>query len=178
MNPALSLWAGVAVLGFAMVFSVPRRTLPGIMLLAIAAHLVRSFMLSVVGASLPLASLVAALGIGFTAAVLAPRTDRATPIYAFAPVIPLIPGTYMFTALQALMALTTIKGKDIDATVNTALVSTSTATLTVIALAVGTIAPGLIIGRQLARLGDVLPGTSYSEGRHRPDQGTEEEAVL
>ena len=39
MNWWMSLWAAPAVLGFAMVFSVPRRTLPGIVALAVAAHL-------------------------------------------------------------------------------------------------------------------------------------------
>ena len=87
MTWVLSLWAGLAVLGFAMVFSVPRRTLPGIVVLAIVAHLVRSLCLDL-GASLPLASFVAAILIGLTAAVVAPRTNEASPIYSFAPVIP------------------------------------------------------------------------------------------
>ena len=48
---ALAGAAALAVLGFAMVFSVPRRTLPGIIALAIVAHLVRSFFLDL-GAAL------------------------------------------------------------------------------------------------------------------------------
>ncbi len=105
MTWALSLWAGLAVLGFAMVFSVPRKTLPGIVALAIAAHLVRSLFLDQ-GAALPVASFAAAVLVGLTAAIVAPRTNQATPIYAFAPVIPLIPGTYMFDALTGVLDLT------------------------------------------------------------------------
>lgn len=173
MSYAISLWAGLAVLGFAMVFSVPRKTLPGIVVLAILAHLVRSVMLQAGGAGLPVASLTAALFVGITASIVAPRTDQATPIYAFAPVIPLIPGTYIFTALQAIIALTAADADaDVSATVNTALSSSATATLTVIALAVGTTAPGLLIGRQLARLGETLPS------RADRDEGTQDEAAL
>ena len=150
MTWALSLWAGLAVLGFAMVFSVPRKTLPGIVALAIAAHLVRSLFLDQ-GAALPVASFAAAVLVGLTAAIVAPRTNQATPIYAFAPVIPLIPGTYMFDALTGVLDLTSGQ-PDPSAIVDAVVVSGSIATLTVIALAVGTISPTLLVGRHLARL--------------------------
>jgi uncharacterized membrane protein YjjB (DUF3815 family) len=160
MTWALSLWAGVAVLGFAMVFSVPRRTLPGIVALAIMAHLARSLGLEL-GASLPLASFGAALLVGLTAAVFAPRTNQATPIYAFAPVIPLIPGTYMFDTLTGVLELTSGTQPNPSAIVDAAVVSGSIATLTVIALAVGTITPTLLVGRHIARL--VTGGPSEAE---------------
>lgn len=151
MTWALSLWAGLAVLGFAMVFSVPRRTLPGIVALAIAAHLVRTLFLEQ-GAALPVASFVAAVLVGLTAAIVAPRTNQATPIYAFAPVIPLIPGTYMFNALNGVLELTSGTLPNSSAIVDAVMMNGSIATLTVIALAVGTISPTLLVGHHLARL--------------------------
>jgi len=154
MNWWMSAWAGLAVLGFAMVFSVPRRTLPGIIVLAITAHLLRSFALEQ-GAALPLASFVAALFVGFTAAIVAPRTGQATSIYAFAPVVPLIPGTYMFEALSGLLELTTGDVADPSAVVDTAIIDTAIATLTIVALAVGTIGPTLVAGRRIARIAHV-----------------------
>ncbi len=143
---AMSLWAGLAVLGFALVFSVPRRTLPGIVALAVAAHLLRTLMQHA-GAGLPFASFVAAIAVGLTAAVISPRFDQATPIFAFAPVIPLIPGTYMFHGLADLMALTAGTTPDHpELIVADAAVNVATATLTIIALAVGTIGPTLLAG--------------------------------
>jgi uncharacterized membrane protein YjjB (DUF3815 family) len=147
----MSLWAGLAVLGFAMVFSVPRRTLPGIVLLSIAAHLLRSVFLEQ-GASLPAASLVAALFVGITAAIVAPRTGQAIPIYAFAPVIPLVPGVYMFDALTGLLDLTSTTGADAAAVVDVVFVDATIATLTIVALAVGAISPTLLLGRRIAQL--------------------------
>jgi len=152
MTWLMSLWAGVAVLGFAMVFSVPRRTLPGIVVLAVAAHLVRAVCLDR-GVALPLASFVAALFVGITAAIVAPRTGQATPIYAFAPVIPLVPGRIMFDTLSGVLALTTGREADPGRVVDEVVIAGSTATLTIIALAVGTISPTLLAGRRLARLG-------------------------
>ncbi len=152
MTWLMSLWAGVAVLGFAMVFSVPRRALPGIVVLAVAAHLVRTVGLEQ-GLGLPSASFLAAVFIGLTAALVAPRTGQATPIYAFAPVIPLIPGTYMFNALKGGLALAgSTAPADSALIVDEAIVAGSTATLTIIALAVGTIGPALLVGQRLARL--------------------------
>ncbi len=152
MSWVISLWAGLAVLGFAMVFSVPRRTLPGIVALAIGAHLVRSIALDQ-GAPLPLASLFAALAVGVTAAFVAPRTNQATPIYAFAPVIPLVPGTYMFRTLTGLLELSaTVKPAAASAIVDAAVIDGTVATLTIIALAVGAISPTLLAGGHIARL--------------------------
>lgn len=162
MTWALSLWAGLAVLGFAMVFSVPRRTLPGIVALAIVAHLVRTIALES-GAPLPSASFVAAVLVGLTAALIAPRTNQATPIYAFAPVIPLIPGTYMFDALTGILALTSSSEPDSAAIVDAAIVNGSIATLTIVALAVGTISPTLLVGRHLARLVRSRPTDSQAQ---------------
>lgn len=147
MNPLMSLWAGVAVLGFAMVFAVPRRTLPAIVALAVVAHLARSIV-QALGGSLPIASLAAALFIGVTAVVAAPRTHQAKPIYAFAPVIPLIPGTAMFTTLTGVLGLAGGSPDDPTALVDSVVVSGSTATLTIIALAVGSIGPTLMVGTQ------------------------------
>ncbi len=157
MNWWMSLWAGLAVLGFAMVFSVPRRTLPGIVLMAIGAHLVRSLCLHL-DLVLPLASFIAALWVGLTAAFVAPRTGQATPIYAFAPVIPLIPGTYLFDALSALLDLTEPGLADPGPIVDVAAADISIATLTIVALAVGAISPTLLVGRRIAKIvsgGDV-----------------------
>ncbi len=162
MTWLMSLWAGVAVLGFAMVFAVPRTTLPTIVTIAVLAHLVRSIGLEL-GATLPAASLVAALLVGFTAALLAPRQRQAVPIYAFAPVIPLIPGTYMFQTLSGLLDLTSGRTSQTSAIVEVVIVDASIATLTIIALAVGAISPTLLVGRHLARLGSAR-GSSRAQG--------------
>lgn len=151
MSYAISLWAGVAVMGFAMVFSVPRRTLPAIVVIAVLGHLVRSICLDL-GLALPAASFLAAIVVGLAAAILAPRQRDAVPIYAFAPAIPLIPGTFLFDALTGLLDLTTAQSPQTSAIVDAVLVDASIATLTIAALAVGTIGPTLLLGHRIARI--------------------------
>jgi uncharacterized membrane protein YjjB (DUF3815 family) len=121
------------------------------MALAVAAHLLRAVGLEQ-GMALPAASLVAALFVGVTAAVVAPRTGEATPIYAFAPVIPLVPGTAMFDSLIGLLDLAAGVGADTATSVDQVAVDATKATLTIIALAVGAISPTLVLGRRIARL--------------------------
>lgn len=147
MNPLMSLFAGVAALGFATVFSVPRRALLGIFTLAVVAHLMRAALLHE-GAVLPVASGVAALFVGLTAAVVAPQTRLATPIFAFAPVIPLLPGKYMFQALTGVLDLTE-NPRDASSLVDATAVDATIAMMTIIALAIGTIGPTLILGQRI-----------------------------
>ena len=160
MTWALSLWAGLAVLGFAMVFSVPRGRFQA------SSHW-RSWptwCAAWAWTSAPRFRWPASVLLcwwGSPRRVIAPRTDQATPIYAFAPVIPLIPGTYMFNALTGMLELTSGKEPNPSAIVDAAVMNGSIATLTVIALAVGAITPTLLVGRHLARL--VSSGPSEGE---------------
>jgi uncharacterized membrane protein YjjB (DUF3815 family) len=101
VNWWLSLWAAPAAIGFAVFFNVRRRALLPIALLAIAAHLLRT-LLTEVGWGLVAASFAGALLVGIVAYFLGPATDEASSVYAFAPVIPLVPGTLLFDGLRAL----------------------------------------------------------------------------
>lgn len=166
MNPLMSLWAALAVLGFAMVFAVPRRTLPAIMVLAVVAHLTRSIVQEL-GASLPIASFAAALLIGLTAVIASPRTHQAKPIYAIAPVIPLIPGTYMFNTLTGVLQLAGGSPDSPSFVVDSVVVNGSTATLTIVALAVGAIGPTLVFGSHVA---EVTPDSREPEPSQDADE--------
>jgi uncharacterized membrane protein YjjB (DUF3815 family) len=148
----LSLWAAPAAVGFALFFNVRRRTLVPIALLAMAAHLVRSG-LEAAGAHLVGASLVAAFTVGAAAYLLGPATGEASPVYAFAPVIPLIPGTLLFDGFEAVGELVSVTGSGEASTalLVRALDDLLTAAAVVLALALGTTAPGLLRPRARQR---------------------------
>lgn len=144
-DPLLSLWAAPAAVGFALVFNVRRRALAPVALLAVLAHLLRSWLQSV-GWDLVSASFAAAFLTGSVAYVLGPRTGEAAPVYAFAPVIPLVPGTLLFEGLQAIAELTraSATGADEVAGFTMAAQKILTAASVVLALAFGATAPGLL----------------------------------
>jgi uncharacterized membrane protein YjjB (DUF3815 family) len=148
----LSLWAAPAALGFALFFNVRRRTLVPIAVLATAAHLARSGM-EEIGLNLVAASLVAAFLVGAGAYLLGPATGEASPVYAFAPVIPLIPGALLFDGFDAVGELVATSGDDARSAVllARALDDLLTAGAVVLALALGTTAPGLLRPRARER---------------------------
>jgi uncharacterized membrane protein YjjB (DUF3815 family) len=139
----MSLWAAPAALGFALFFNVRRRTLLPIAVLAVLAHLLRAWLLSL-GWDLVSASFAAAFLTGAAAYVMGPLTGEASPVYAFAPVIPLVPGSLMFDGLQELAEVTRASSSQDLTGFSVAGQQLVTAGGVVLALAFGATAPGLL----------------------------------
>lgn len=92
MNALLhSMWAAPAATGFAMLFNVRLRALPLVAAIAVLAKLIS---LEAVdrGLTLIVADFLAAFAVGAIAYTVGPRLGEASPVFAFAPVIPLVPG--------------------------------------------------------------------------------------
>lgn len=151
-DPLLSLWAAPAALGFALIFNVRRRALVPIAILAVSAHLLRGWLESI-GWDVVSASFAAAFLTGSAAYISAPLTGEASPVYAFAPVIPLVPGTMLFDGLEAISQLTrtAVTGAEEVAQFTMASQKIFTAAAVVLALAFGATAPALL--RPQARRG-------------------------
>lgn len=144
----LSLWAAPAAVGFAVFFNVRRRTLIPIASLAVLAHALRT-LFQEQGVNVVAASFVAAFVIGVAAYTLGPATGEASPVYGFAPVIPLIPGSLLFDGLASLAELVNgpAAGVEASAVLTVAATRLFTAAGVVLALALGATAPMLLLPR-------------------------------
>ena len=91
------LWAAPAALGFALIFNVRKRALPLVAVIAVLAKFISVFSVDQ-GLSLIAADFIAAFTVGAIAYTIAPRLGEASPVFAFAPVIPLIPGAVIAKA--------------------------------------------------------------------------------
>lgn len=143
------LWAAPAATGFAMMFNVRLRALPIVAAIAVLARFV-SEQGQDLGLTIIAADFIAAFVVGAIAYTLGPRTGEASPVYAFAPVIPLIPGAVIAEALTALLAW--ISGSSTDNTVAgqdfiRAASSGFTAAAIILALCLGAISPMLLLPR-------------------------------
>lgn len=140
----VSVYAAPAALGFALFFNVRRRALLPIGLLAVTAHLLRSVLLES-GLDLVSSSFVASFLTGSVAYLLGPRTGEASPVFAFAPVIPLVPGALMFEGLAAAAEAARSSTTTLEDVVGLALAGQRiiTALGVVLALALGASVPGL-----------------------------------
>lgn len=147
------LIAAPAAIGFAILFNVRRRALLPIAVLAVLAKSVAVF-LSAHQANVVVSSFLAAFLVGVIAYILGPATGEAAPVYAFASVVPLIPGKTVLDALQALESVVLADQDGVQALAPLIEAATSgiTAAGILLALAIGVTSPILL-----------LPGTRTPE---------------
>lgn len=140
-----SIWAGLAAVGFALLFNVPRRTLFGCTLAGALGYAVRSLLLELglVGietGTLLAATLVSVLGVVFGRVWRVPAV-----VFAVPGLIPFVPGSLAFRAVSDLLTLTT--GAADDTLLLKAVVSTLKSILIVGAIAAGVAVPSLLLRR-------------------------------
>lgn len=141
-----ALWSAVAAAGFAVLFNVPRRTLPGCAIAGAVGHGLRTLLVEW-GVTLEPATLAGAVVVGFLAEFFARRWQTPSPVFTVPGVIPLVPGSFAFRALIGLIQITdlgTFGGAPVlvDAAVNAIRTGLILATI-----AAGTAAPSLLFQR-------------------------------
>ena len=140
----LELWAAPAALGFALLFNVPPRALWMCGGLAILGHAARKLVLTFDG-DIVFGTLVAAVLIGLIAEWWSARRSEPAVVYAISAAIPMVPGTYMYKAVQALLGIATLPAGDSgQALLIASGVSGVKAGMIVLALAFGIAAPILL----------------------------------
>lgn len=97
-----SFFASIASTGFAMVFNVPKHTLKFCALGGAITYAIRTFLLDI-GFSIEFSTFIASLAIGIIALYWSRKYLIPRPVYTVASIIPMIPGTYAFTAMITLI---------------------------------------------------------------------------
>ena len=100
----VELWAAPAALGFSLLFNVPPRSLGVCCALAVLGHVVRKAVM-VSGGDLVLGSLLGGLAIGVAAEWWGARHHMIPTVYSVSAAIPMVPGTLMYKAVQALLGV-------------------------------------------------------------------------
>jgi uncharacterized membrane protein YjjB (DUF3815 family) len=138
------LAAGIAVAAYGTFFNMPWRMLPVPILIGMLAHASRWMVISMAGASVETGALVACLMVGVTMTPIAEWLRLPFAGVAFASVVSLIPGVFIFRMFGGLADLATsgsfAGGKDLWAQVTA---DALTAVGIVLAMAVGLIVPKL-----------------------------------
>jgi uncharacterized membrane protein YjjB (DUF3815 family) len=97
-------WFGVAAVGFAILFNVPKRSLPAIFLIAGLGGITKLLVVSA-GASAIGATLAGATLIGFLSIPLAHRIHVPPFVFSIPAVIPMVPGTFAYRMMIGLVKL-------------------------------------------------------------------------
>lgn len=140
------LYAAPAALGFAILFNVRRRALLPVAILAVLAKALQTFLMSH-DVTVVFASFLAALLVGTVAYTLGPATGEASSVYGFASVIPMIPGSYVLLALQALESVVVARSGGVQALTPLTEAATNgiTAAAILLSLAIGVTSPMLLM---------------------------------
>jgi uncharacterized membrane protein YjjP (DUF1212 family) len=137
--------AGVAVAAYGTFFNMPWRTLPIPILVGMLAHAARWATISRGGGSVELGALVACLFVGIVITPIADRLRMPFAAFAFASVVSLIPGVFLFRMGGGLVALAALGGKAPPELLLVTIADGSTAVLIMLSMALGLIVPKMII---------------------------------
>jgi uncharacterized membrane protein YjjP (DUF1212 family) len=152
------LAAGVAVAAYGTFFSMPWRALPIPIAIGMSAHASRWVALDW-GANAPLGALIACLIVGTLATPIANRLHFPFAAFAFASVVSLIPGAYLFHMAAELLAVMNVgSGGDVQLLMAT-FVDGATAGAILLAMALGLSLPKLLMESLLPTLAG-LPKSS------------------
>jgi uncharacterized membrane protein YjjP (DUF1212 family) len=139
------LAAGVAVAAYGTFFAMPWWMLPIPIAIGMLAHASRWAMISLAGASVQTGALVACLIVGIVITPIADRLRLPFAAFAFASVVSLIPGVYLFRMAAGLVDLVTLGQRaSADVLLNT-IADGATAMLVILAMAIGLILPKMCI---------------------------------
>src|SRR6202046_449924 len=158
------LAAGIAVAAYGTFFSMPWRALPIPIAIGMVAHASRWVALEW-GANAPLGALIACLIVGTLATPIANRMRFPFAAFAFASVVSLIPGAYLFHMAAELLAVMNVgSGGDVQLLMAT-FVDGATASAILLAMALGLSLPKLLMESLVPTLAGLAKGTGNNVGR-------------
>lgn len=101
-------WAGIAAIGFAVLFNVPRRTLFPIWCIGAMGGLIK-FTAMNFETGIVFASFMGAVAVGIVAIQMAHLKDSPPLVFSIPSVIPMIPGVFAYKFMLGMIALTNIE---------------------------------------------------------------------
>ena len=135
-------WASLAALGFAILFTVPKRALWAVALLASIAYASREISL-INGLDLVVGSLAASCFIGLIGIQLAHWVHTPTTVFVIPAVIPMVPGVFAYRTMMGLLEISRSSAVSNEILLQTASNGLNTVFI-LLALAVGVSLPSLL----------------------------------
>jgi uncharacterized membrane protein YjjB (DUF3815 family) len=106
-----SFWAGIAAIGFAILFNVPRRVILSIWMLGALGGLIKFSALNF-NVGIVFASFLAATAIGIASIQMAHMRNSPPLVFSIPSVIPMVPGFFAYKMMLGLIALISIENTD------------------------------------------------------------------
>ena len=145
--PENALFAGVAALGFAVLFNMPGKLLGLCVLAAVVGHAARGVAMSM-GVGIEVGTLLGALVIGMLAEIFSRRVHTPAMVFAVPAAIPFVPGAFAFKSMMGFATIAATGGEVDPSVVSEALANALRALLILGAIATGISLPGLLLFRR------------------------------
>lgn len=139
-------WSGVAALGFAILFNVPRRLLLSCFVCGAVGHGIRTLLTSQ-GVTIEFATLVGAVAIGILSSYFSLRLKIPASVFAITGAIPLVPGVFAYQTIIGLLNATAATGSATTELLVAAGINGVKTAIILAAIAFGTAAPILFFQR-------------------------------
>lgn len=143
-----AIFSGIAALGFAMMFNVPRRALIYCVVAGAIGHAVRTFMIQQFGLTIIPSTLIGATTVGFLAKGFAYRLHIPSLVFGISGAIPMVPGVFAFETMRAIIALPFATEDNVLTLLSQMAVSASTTGFILAAIALGIAMPNLLFLRR------------------------------
>ena len=137
--------AGIAVSAFGSFFAMPWRMLPVPIAIGMMAHALRWVAIAIAGTSVQVGALVACLFVGTIATPVAGRLRLPFAAFAFASVVSMIPGVYLFRMAGGIVAVSSLGVNAPPELLPATFADASTAMLIIMAMTFGVIVPRMCI---------------------------------
>lgn len=141
-----AFWSGLAALGFAILFNVPRRALPGCVLCGAAGHASRALVMQW-GVSIELGTLIGAVVVGMMSSLLASHYRVPMMIFSVSGSIPMVPGVFAYRAMLGIITAATAEAPDMNLVIAEIVVNAIKTALILGSIGAGIVAPTLLFHR-------------------------------
>jgi len=142
-----AIFSGIAALGFAILFDVPRRALMYCVLAGAVGHAVRTLMMEQFLWSITASTLVGATTVGMVAKYCAHHLKMPSLVFGISGAIPMVPGVFAFQTMLAVIQLPTATENTILTMLTDVAVNASTTGFILAAIALGIAMPNLLFLR-------------------------------
>lgn len=139
-------WSGLAALGFAILFNVPRRLLLACVVFGALGHAMRTLLITF-GMAIEPATLVASALVGLIGTYWAQRLDIPAPIFTITGTIPMVPGVFAYRAMIGVLSVVSVNPTSDGALLIEASTYAIKTGLILAAIAVGIAFPTLLFQR-------------------------------
>jgi len=147
-----AVWAGIAALGFGLLFNIPKQVIFTVFVLGFLAGVMKFISLDF-GYSVITATFFASLFVGIVSIPFAYKVNKPIVVFSIPSIIPMIPGFYAYKTILGIMKFTFVKttNSDHELLLNSIFSNGFMVLFILFAITVGVSAPMLLLGKDMAR---------------------------